>query len=102
MVEGGFKQTLQAVMDGRADVNGFGLERSATEGIVFPDGTHEFQETLSLTGKGDIVYFLRRPVGDQGGSEVGFYRGKAKPEEIKALLQLLIDSDLDALEPAHP
>ena len=102
MADSSFKISLQAVLDNPVELSGFGLERSATEGRVFPIGVHEFEERLSLNRKGQIAYFLRRPAGDQGGIEVGLYNGLATPEEVTALVQLAIDSDLDALQSAHP
>jgi hypothetical protein len=102
MADAGFKACLKAVLDGPADLSGFGMERLAIEGKAYPVGINEFEESLRINGKGEIGYFLRRPVGDQGGGEVGLYAGKASPDEVKALIQLLLDSNLDALVPAHP
>lgn len=103
MASGGFKDSLERVKgDAARLLPSLGLERSATEGTIHPGGIPEFEERLSVEGNGDVTYLLRRPAGDQGGAEVGLYRGSLKPEEVNALLQLCLDSDLDKLEPAHP
>jgi len=99
------KSLMAAKAGHEAILAGFGLERFILYGPVCGPNGRQWQERLTLTGRGQGQFQNVRSISDGSGDTVGLFRAPLAPNDLKEVIELteqvgLLDEPPYRIEPA--